>query len=100
MSDPDVRHARQALATLDHLVLQDLFLTETGFQADVILPASAFPEKEGSFTNTNRQVQIGRKAIPLPGDAKQDIWIIQEIARRIGLDCSTIAQRRFSMRWP
>ncbi len=86
MSDPDARHARQALAALDHLVLQDLFLTETAFHADVILPASAFPEKEGSFTNTNRQVQIGRKALPLPGDAKQDLWIIQEIARRIGLD--------------
>ena len=86
MSDPDARNARQALAALDHLVLQDLFLTETAFHADVILPASAFPEKEGSFTNTNRQVQIGRKALPLPGDAKQDLWIIQEIARRIGLD--------------
>ncbi|MGB0630680.1 MAG: formate dehydrogenase subunit alpha [Alphaproteobacteria bacterium] len=86
MSDPDVRHARKALAALDHLVVQDLFLTETAFHADVILPASAFPEKDGTFTNTNRQVQIGRKALPLPGDAKQDLWIIQEIARRIGLD--------------
>ena len=86
MSDPDVRHARQALASLDHLVVQDLFLTETAFHADVILPASAFPEKEGTFTNTNRQVQMGRKALPLPGDTRQDLWIIQEIARRIGLD--------------
>ncbi len=86
MSDPDVRHARQALAALDHLVVQDLFLTETAFHADVVLPASAFPEKDGTFTNTNRQVQVGRKALPLPGDAKQDLWIIQEIARRIGLN--------------
>ena len=86
MSDPDVRHARQALASLDHLVVQDLFLTETAFHADVVLPASAFPEKDGTFTNTNRQVQMGRQALPLPGDTRQDLWIIQEIARRIGLD--------------
>ena len=86
MSDPDVSHARKALSALDHLVVQDLFLTETAFHADVILPASSFPEKEGTFTNTNRQVQIGRKALPLPGNARQDLWIIQEIARRIGLD--------------
>ena len=86
MSDPDAQHAREALARLEHLVVQDLFLTETAFHADVILPASAFPEKDGSFTNTNRQVQIGRTALPLPGEARQDIWIIQEIARRMGLD--------------
>ncbi len=86
MSDPDLRHARKALASLEHLVVQDLFLTETAAYADVVLPASAFPEKDGSFTNTNRQVQIGRRALPLPGDARQDLWIIQEIARRLGLD--------------
>jgi formate dehydrogenase major subunit len=86
MSDPDVQHAREALASLDHLVVQDLFLTETAWHADVVLPASAFPEKDGTFTNTNRQVQLGRRAVPLPGDARQDLWIIQEIARRIGLD--------------
>ncbi len=86
MSDPDVQHARDALASLDHLVVQDLFLTETAALADVVLPASAFPEKDGTFTNTNRQVQIGRAALPLPGDTRQDLWIIQEIARRIGLD--------------
>ena len=85
MSDPDLRHAREALAKLDHLVVQDLFLTETAFHADVILPASAFPEKNGTFTNTNRQVQMGRKALPLPGQARQDLWIIQEIAKRLGL---------------
>src|SRR5437879_7793310 len=85
MSDPDLNHAREALAHLDHLVVQDLFLTETAGYADVILPASAWPEKDGTVTNTNRQVQMGRKALPLPGDARQDWWIIQEIARRIGL---------------
>jgi formate dehydrogenase major subunit len=86
MSDPDLNHAREALAHLEHLVVQDLFLTETAAYADVILPASAWPEKDGTVTNTNRQVQMGRKALPLPGDTKQDWWLIQEIARRIGLD--------------
>ena len=86
MSDPDLNHAREALAKLDHLVVQDLFLTETASYADVILPASAWPEKDGTVTNTNRQVQMGRAALPLPGEAKLDWWIIQEIARRIGLD--------------
>ncbi len=86
MSDPDANHAREALAALDHLVVQDIFLTETAYLADVILPASAFPEKTGSFTNTDRIVQMGRQAIPPPGDAKQDLWIIQEIARRLDLD--------------
>jgi formate dehydrogenase major subunit len=86
MSDPDVQHARDALASLDHLVVQDIFLTETAFLADVVLPASAFPEKTGTFTNTNRQVQLGRQALDPPGETRQDWWIIQEIARRIGLD--------------
>jgi len=86
MSDPDVQHARESLAALEHLVVQDIFLTETAFLADVVLPASAFPEKTGTFTNTNRQVQLARAALPLPGDTRQDWWIIQEIARRIGLN--------------
>ncbi len=86
MSDPDAHHARAALARLEHLVVQDLFLTETATYADVVLPASAWPEKNGTVTNTNRQVQMGRSAVPLPGEARQDWWIIQELARRIGLD--------------
>ncbi len=86
MSDPDVQHARDALAKLEHLVVQDLFLTETAFYADVILPASAWPEKDGTVTNTNRQVQMGRAALDLPGDARQDWWITQELARRLDLD--------------
>jgi formate dehydrogenase major subunit len=85
MSDPDVQHAREALAKLDHLVVQDLFLTETARYADVVLPASAWPEKTGTVTNTNRQVQLGRAALPLPGKAREDLWIIQEIAKRLGL---------------
>jgi formate dehydrogenase major subunit len=86
MSDPDLNHARAALAHLQHLVVQDIFLTETCSYADVILPASAWPEKDGTVTNTNRQVQMGRKALPLPGDAREDIWIIQDLAQRMGLN--------------
>ncbi|WP_102108542.1 formate dehydrogenase subunit alpha [Oceaniglobus roseus] len=86
MSDPDVEHARKALAQLDHLVVQDIFLTETANFADVILPASAFPEKTGTVTNTNRQVQMGRAAVSPPGEAREDWTIIVELARRVGLD--------------
>jgi len=86
MSDPDVQHARQALADLEILVVQDIFLTETAYLADVIFPASAFPEKTGTFTNTDRTVQLGRKALESPGDARQDLWIIVELAKRLGLD--------------
>lgn len=86
MSDPDLNHARGALAHLEHLVVQDIFLTETCSYADVILPASAWPEKDGTVTNTNRQVQIGRAAIPMPGEARQDLWILQDLAQRLGCD--------------
>jgi formate dehydrogenase major subunit len=86
MSDPDVRHAREALAELEMLVVQDIFLTETGYLADVILPASAFPEKTGTFTNTDRSVQLGRQALDPPGEARQDLRIIVEIANRLGLE--------------
>ena len=86
MSDPNASHVREALCKLDHLVVQDIFLTETAGYADVVLPASAFPEKDGTFTNTDRKVQIARQAIDPPGDARQDWWIIQEIARRVGLN--------------
>jgi len=86
MSDPDVDHAREALATLDHLVVQDIFLTETAYLADVVLAATAWPEKIGTVTNTDRMVQLGRKAIEPPGDAKEDFWILNELARRVGVD--------------
>jgi len=85
MSDPDLHHARSALAGLDHLVVQDLFLTETAFHADVVLPASSFAEKTGTFSSTDRRVQLVRPILDPPGDARQDWWIIQELARRIGL---------------
>ena len=85
MSDPDLNHARKALSKLEHLVVQDIFLTETAMYADIILPASAFPEKTGTFTNTDRRVQLGKQAVKPPGKAKQDLWIIQEVARGLGL---------------
>jgi formate dehydrogenase major subunit len=86
MSDPDVGHARVALARLEMLVVQDIFLTETAYLADVVLPASAFPEKTGTFTNTDRSVQLGRQALDPPGEARQDLAIIVAMARRLGLD--------------
>jgi formate dehydrogenase major subunit len=85
MSDPDANHAREALARLQHLVVQDIFLTETAGLADVILPATAWPEKTGSVTNTDRCVQLGRKAVPAPGDARADAWITEQLARRLDL---------------
>ncbi len=86
MSDPDSNHARKGLATLEMLVVQDIFLTETAYLADVVLPASAWPEKTGTVTNTDRMVQLGRRALDMPGDARQDLWIIQQMAKRLGLD--------------
>tara|TARA_B100000941_G_C28450092_1_gene524558 strand:- start:71 stop:1213 length:1143 start_codon:yes stop_codon:yes gene_type:complete len=86
MSDPDVEHARDALAKLEHLVVQDIFITETANYADVILPAAAFAEKSGTVTNTNRQVQMARPAVVPPGLAKADWWIEVELAKRVGLD--------------
>nr|WP_316641902.1 formate dehydrogenase subunit alpha [uncultured Roseateles sp.] len=85
MSDPDLDHARRALAGLQHLVVQDIFATETALLADVILPASAHAEKWGSYTNTDRLIQLGRPAITPPGDARQDLWIIEQLGRRLGL---------------
>ena len=86
MSDPDVEHARDALAKLDCLVVQDIFLTETANYADIILPASAFAEKSGTVTNTNRQVQMGRPALSPPGEAREDWAITTALANRLGLD--------------
>ena len=88
MSDPDADHARHALASLEMLVVQDIFMTETAALADVVLPASAFAEKCGSFTNTDRMVQMGRPALPLPGAARQDLWILIQLAQQLGLDWS------------
>ncbi|MBC7598041.1 MAG: formate dehydrogenase subunit alpha, partial [Polaromonas sp.] len=85
MSDPDLNHARHALASLQHLVVQDIFMTETAWLADVVLPASAWPEKTGTVSNTDRMLQLGKQAINPPGQAKADLWIIQQIAQGMGL---------------
>ena len=86
MSDPDVTHAREALAKLECLVVQDIFLTETANYADVVLPAAAFYEKNGTVTNTNRQVQMGRAAATPPGEAREDWAITVALAKKLGLD--------------
>jgi formate dehydrogenase major subunit len=86
MSDPDQIHTRKALAKLEHLVVQDIFMTETAWNADIIFPASAHAEKTGTYTNTNRQVQLGRAVVNPPNNVRQDWWIIKEVANRMGLD--------------
>ena len=88
MSDPDVNHVEQALRKLDFLVVQDIFLSETAQLADVVLPAAAFAEKDGTFTNTERRVQRVRKAIDPPGQARADWQIVCDVARRMGYEMS------------
>src|SRR5687768_3556564 len=86
LSDPNINKVRKALAALDFLVVQDIFLTETAEFADVILPATSYLEKDGTYTNTDRRVQLGRKVLDPPGQARPDWEIVQDIARRVGLD--------------
>jgi len=86
LSDPNINKVRKALAALDFLVVQDIFLTETAEFADVVLPATSYLEKDGTYTNTDRRVQLGRKVMDPPGQARPDWEIVQDIARRIGLD--------------
>ena len=86
LSDPNINKVRKALTALDFLVVQDIFLTETAEFADVILPATSYLEKDGTYTNTDRRVQLGRKVLDPPGQARADWAIVQDIARRIGLD--------------
>jgi predicted molibdopterin-dependent oxidoreductase YjgC len=86
ISDPDINHAVKALKSLDFLVVQDIFMTETAELADVVLPASCFAEKDGTFTNTERRLQRVRKAVIPPGLARDDSCIIIELSRRMGYD--------------
>jgi formate dehydrogenase major subunit len=86
LSDPNINKVRKALTALDFLVVQDIFLTETAEFADVILPATSYLEKDGTYTNTDRRVQLGRKVLDPPGQARADWVIVQDIARRVGLD--------------
>ncbi len=84
LSDPDKHHVEHGLETLEFLAVQDIFLTETAKKAHVVFPAACFAEKDGTVTNTERLVQRVRKALEPPGDAKEDIWIINEISKRMG----------------
>lgn len=84
VTDPNAHHTIEALKKLDFLVVQDIFLTETAALADVVLPATCFAEKDGTFSNTERKVQRVRKAVEPPGEAKDDLAIIMEIAKRVG----------------
>src|SRR5690242_5292484 len=86
LSDPNINKVRKALSALEFLVVQDIFLTETAEFADVILPATSYLEKDGSYTNTDRRVQLGRKVLDPPGQARPDWEVEQDIARRLGLD--------------
>ena len=86
LSDPNINKVRKALAKLDFLVVQDIFLTETAEFADVILPASSYLEKDGTYTNTDRRVQLGHKVLDTPGQARVDWEVVQDIANRVGLD--------------
>ncbi|WP_194435215.1 formate dehydrogenase subunit alpha [Vibrio fluminensis] len=86
LSDPNQQHVIEGLEALDFLVVQDIFLTETAQYADVVLPAYSFAEKSGHFTNTERRVQRVNAALKAPGEAKEDWWIIQEIANAMGSD--------------
>jgi formate dehydrogenase major subunit len=86
LSEPDIQHAEEGLSELDFLVVQDVFLTETAEHADVVLPAASFAEKDGTFTNTERRVQLVGEAVSPPGDAKPDWEILQQLARELGHD--------------
>jgi predicted molibdopterin-dependent oxidoreductase YjgC len=83
MSDPDTKHIRHCFASIDFLVLQEIFPSETAAYADVLLPGVTFAEKDGTFTNTERRVQMVRKAISRQGDARDDWWITCQIAKRL-----------------
>ena len=85
MSNPDLNHARYALASLEHQMVRDIFMTETAWLADVVLPPTAWAEKTGAVSNTDRMVQVGKQAIDSPGNAKPDLWILQAIVKRLGL---------------
>jgi formate dehydrogenase major subunit len=83
VTDPNLHHVEEALKRLDFLVVQDIFFTETSALADVVLPGAAFAEKDGTFSNTERRVQLVRKAVEPPGDAKPDWQIISELAKKL-----------------
>jgi formate dehydrogenase alpha subunit len=98
LSEPDLHHAEKAIAQLDCLVVQDLFMHETAALAHVFLPAAGFAEKEGTFTNSERRVQRVRKAVDPPGDARPDWWITSELAKRVARRLGRDLDQSFSYR--
>ncbi|HAR45771.1 MAG TPA: hypothetical protein DCS05_06250 [Nitrospiraceae bacterium] len=86
LGDPNTEHTRKGFQKLDFLVVQDIFLTETGMLADVVLPATCFAEKDGTFINTDRRVQRVRKAVEPPGEAREDWRVIAELSKRLGYE--------------
>lgn len=103
ITDPNMHHTVKALESLEFLVVQDIFLTDTAKLAEVVLPAACSFEKNGTFTNTERRVQRVRKAVNPPGEAKEDLWIIAAISKRLGLDMEHSAEKIFEeycQLWP
>jgi len=103
ITDPNMHHTVKALESLDFLVVQDIFLTDTARLAEVVLPAACSFEKNGTFTNTERKVQRVRKAVVPPGEAKDDLWILSEISRRLGYEMTAAPEKVFdeySKLWP
>jgi formate dehydrogenase alpha subunit len=104
LSDPDTNHTVKALKTLDFLVVQDIFLTETAELAQVVLPGASFAEKVGTFTNTERRVQRVRRAVNSPGQAMKDSLIIMELSKRMGYEMNyphTVEiNREIGQAWP
>jgi formate dehydrogenase alpha subunit len=104
ITDPNMHHTVKALESLEFLVVQDIFMTETAAHADVVLPAACFAEKDGTFSNTERRVQRVRKAVEPPGDAKDDLSILMELSRRLGYPMEYDSPERvleeFGKLWP
>ena len=100
LSEPDLHHAEKAFGQLDFLVVQDLFMHETAERAHVFLPAAAFAEKEGTFTNSERRVQRVRAALPPPGEAQPDWWITAELAKRVARRLGLEVGRQFDYAGP
>ena len=100
LSEPDLHHAEKAFGQLEFLVVQDLFLHETAERADVFLPAAAFAEKDGTFTNSERRVQRVRAALPPPGEARPDWRITAELAKRVARRVGVDVGRQFDYTGP
>jgi predicted molibdopterin-dependent oxidoreductase YjgC len=100
MSEPDLRHARHVIESMDFILVQDIFMNETSEYADIILPATSFAEKDGTFTNSDRRVQLIRPAVPSPGEARIDWEILCELAQRVENKLDKTSSAGFSFNSP